>query len=281
MKGYPKTAGKEKDMRQLSLASGTLPEFDPATVVEAASAAGFDGCGIWYDPKTWTPAIARDTRRAFQATGLKPLEIEVIVVGDPARAASHEPLLDAGAALGATEVIVVSVEPDIGRCAELIGALNEQAKARAIHLCLEFLPIFAVTDLRSARAIVDQVADDNLKILLDPLHVARSGLDLLQLAELPPGCLSFAQFCDAPAAAPGDGGFDALYDEALNGRLLPGEGELPLAELLAALPAELPLSLEMRAAWLRDRHPDPVQRAALVAQSTRDWLAAHGDSNGG
>ena len=56
---------------------------------------------------------------------------------------------------------------------------------------------------------------------------------------------------------------------------------MKLAELLAALPAELPLSLEMRAAWLRDRHPDPLQRAALVAQSTRDWLAVNGESQVG
>ncbi len=36
----------------------------------------------------------------------------------------------------------------------------------------------------------------------------------------------------------------ALIREARTGRLLPGEGALPLADLVAALPADLPLAVE-------------------------------------
>ena len=75
--------------------------------------------------------------------------------------------------------------------------------------------------------------------------------------------------------------YDELYDEALNGRLLPGDGELPLVELVAALPPGLPLSLEMRARWLREDYPDPVERARAVMRGMQTWLAEHGESTPG
>ena len=43
---------------------------------------------------------------------------------------------------------------------------------------------------------------------------------------------------------PGPGDTPALIREARTGRLLPGEGVLPLAELVAALPDTAPLAVE-------------------------------------
>jgi hypothetical protein len=43
---------------------------------------------------------------------------------------------------------------------------------------------------------------------------------------------------------PGPGDTPALTREARTGRLLPGEGVLPLADLVAALPDGLPLAVE-------------------------------------
>lgn len=268
-------------MRTISLAAGTLPEFDPVTVVEAAASAGFDACGVWFDYGTWTDDITGATRRAFDRAGIRPLEIEVLVLGDPDRQAHQRRLLEAGAAIGATEAIVVSAEPDVGRTADLMSSLNDEARGFGIRLCLEYLPIFAINTLAAARDVLARVGDDNVKILVDPLHLARSATSLEDLADVPQADFSFAQFCDAPAAVPGDGGFDALYDEALNGRLMPGEGELPLADLLALLPADLPLSLEMRARWLREQYRDPDERAQVVRDTVRRWLTTHGESNPG
>jgi hypothetical protein len=53
--------------------------------------------------------------------------------------------------------------------------------------------------------------------------------------------------------------------------LLPGDGDLPLRETLAALP-DVPLSLELRSASLMTAYPDPVERARAVMRATRDLL---------
>ena len=52
----------------------------------------------------------------------------------------------------------------------------------------------------------------------------------------------YAQICDAVAVIPSESG--DLIREARTGRLLPGEGALPLRALVAALPAAIPLAIE-------------------------------------
>ena len=54
-----------------------------------------------------------------------------------------------------------------------------------------------------------------------------------------------------------------------------GEGGLALADLYNALPDGIPLSIELRSKALRDTYPDPGERAKVVAQATRTWLATH------
>lgn len=259
-------------MRLISLASGTLPEFDPVTVIESAAAGGFSGCGVWYEAKTWSAATSAAVRAAFERTGLRPLEMEVLVLGEPERADNALALLDAAAEVGINDVLVVSRDSDPGRNLEAFAQLADEAEARSLYLNLEFLPIFGIRDLPAALAVIDGVGSDNLKLLIDTLHVARTGLDIGDIAWLPADCFRFAQFCDAWQTPPHDGSFEALYDEALNGRLLPGEGDLPLADILAVLPSGLPLSVELRSRQLRAAYPDPVARARTVYESTSAWL---------
>jgi hypothetical protein len=64
------------------------------------------------------------------------------------------------------------------------------------------------------------------------------------VAQIDPSLIRYAQICDAGRDMPGPGDTPALIREARTGRLLPGEGVLPLAELVAALPDGVPLAVE-------------------------------------
>ena len=98
-------------------------------------------------------------------------------------------------------------------------------------------PTGSVRTLRDAVSIA--AASPGGGILIDALHVQRCGVSLEALRALEPGLVGYVQLCDAPRQAPAD-----QVREARSARLLPGEGELPLAELVAALPGGLPLAVE-------------------------------------
>jgi len=78
---------------------------------------------------------------------------------------------------------------------------------------------------------------------VDAIHFFRAGDTLDVLASVPREYLHYAQFCDARAERPAD--MQEIIRQARSDRLMPGEGGLDLAGLLGALPAELPLSLEI------------------------------------
>jgi hypothetical protein len=48
-----------------------------------------------------------------------------------------------------------------------------------------------------------------------------------------------------------------------------------VAEMYKALPPGIPLSIELRSKALRDGFPDPGERAKVVAEATRRWLAGN------
>lgn len=258
--------------RLISLASGTLPEFDPIEVVHAAAEAGFGGCGIWFDAKSWTERTTSAVADAFARTGLRALEIEVIAVQPGPLDPEHQRLLESGAACGATEAIVVSADPDQAAFTERFAQLCEMGDRVGVNLCLEFLPIYQISDLAGALQVLDAVAHPRGKLLLDPLHVARAGATLEALRAVPGSLLSFAQFCDAPAELAGERSFENLLSEAVDGRVNPGRGGLPLRELLDILPPMLPLSLELRSKALRDEYPDAASRARHVFEDTMAFL---------
>ena len=116
------------------------------------------------------------------------------------------------------------------------------AEEAGIRVALEFMAFRPLQDLESALALIDRCGADNVGVLIDALHLARSGGSPETVADIPAGRIAMAQLCDAPLAPPA---FDELAAEARNGRLHPGEGELRLDELLDVLPDGLPISVEV------------------------------------
>src|SRR5262249_60131702 len=92
------------------------------------------------------------------------------------------------------------------------------------------------------RERVGAAAQRKGRVLIDALRLARWGGTPLEVARLEPKWLAYAQLADARGRRPAT--HQALRDEARAGRYLPGDGELPLAELLEALPADLPVAVE-------------------------------------
>ena len=90
------------------------------------------------------------------------------------------------------------------------------------------------------------------------MHFFRSGGTIEQLAAAGGGCIGHIQLCDVPLVPT----THDYYQEACFSRKMPGEGDLPLRALLAALPRDIPVGLEI-----------PMQ-ARIGAESSLEALVA-------
>ncbi len=258
------------DVHLTSLAAGTVPELAPADAVDAAAAAGFPAAGIWVDLTTWTPAVTAAVVDRLDATGLVALDAEPIFLVADRPVDDAKRIVDIAAAVGARFVLVVSRDPDLGRTADQYGELCAHGADIGVRPVFEFMRFMTVRTLPDALDIVRRAGHPDGAVLIDALHLDRGGHGPADVAALDPALLPYAQLCDAPAEHPPA---DALVTEALDARLLPGDGALPLGALLDALPAAIPLSVELRSKALRDGYPDPAERAKVVFDATQRFLA--------
>jgi sugar phosphate isomerase/epimerase len=255
----------------LSLAAGVLPEFAPDVIVRAAAQAGYPASGIWCDTDTWTDSTTRAVAHQLREGAVHALDIEVIWIR-PGRDVpdSARRLIDIGGTLGAQNVLIVSANPNPADTKHQFAALCAYAEAAGMRAVLEFLMIAEVKTLAQAIEIVTDVGHPAGGVLVDALHLARCGATPRDVAAIAPQLLPYAQLCDGPAQLPRDATF---LTDAIDGRSAAGEGELPLRDLLEALPANAPLSLEVRSKRYRELYPDPVERARAVLDATRRFLA--------
>jgi sugar phosphate isomerase/epimerase len=101
---------------------------------------------------------------------------------------------------------------------------------------------------RTARRIVEQVAQANAGVLVDALHFDRSQSAVGDIARVPAGTLHYWQLCDAPAERPTS--TEAMIHTARNERMFPGEGGLDLVSLARAMPTDITISIEVPTATL-------------------------------
>lgn len=262
----------------LSIAHLTALPHTPPEVIRFAAAAGCEAAGIRLLPATPggtayplmdDPSMLRETRAVLAHTGLKVLDLEIVRIGAVFDLAPLRPMFEVGALLGARHLLVAGDDPDEARLTASYAALCEMAQGYGITADLEFMPWTEVPNLRTARRIVEAVAHPAAGVLVDAIHFARSDSTLDELAALPRQLLHYGQLCDAPVPAPTT--TEGLIHDARCARLLPGEGGIDLHAILARLPADLPLSLEIPhdvrapamgyAAW-----------AAAVAEASRRLL---------
>ena len=261
-------------MRTISLAAGTVLDAGPAATVDVAADAGFTSVGIWFDASTWTDAVADRVRTRAEFRGLSILDIEAIMLMPAGSSAADngEAIVDAAIRIGARNILIASRDTDNGRVADRLRVLADRLNETDIRLVLEFLPILGVRTLPQALSIVAAADHPCLGVLVDNLHLSRAGHLPSDLASVDAHLLPYIQVCDAPSV-PADDAPAALLHEALHGRLLPGEGGLPIAELLGVVPA-VPLSLELRSEPLRTLYPDLVERARAVRLSMERVLTS-------
>ena len=239
-----------------------------------AADAGYNSVGLWVAPgDNWHHNTAGEVAAALQETGLVAIDVEVIWLqpgGKPDPL--HHQIIALGGEVGAKNCLIVSSEPDREVTKHLYEDLCIHAERAGMRACLEYMAITEVKTLDDALDVVNAVDHPAGGILVDPFHHERVGHEPEKIREIPERWLSYAQLCDMPERGVITDA-DAYFADAIDGRLAPGEGSIPVAAMTRALPADLPISLEIRSRYYRERYPDHVERARVILERTRAFFA--------
>lgn len=238
--------------RVFSLAYLTAAPFSPPAAIRLAAHLGYGSVGLRAlpalpggdcSPLIEDPAFLRETLNASREMGIAVFDMEIVRIGEDFDVAATKPFLEVSAALGARAILVAGDDPDEARLTASYARFCEAAAPYGLTADLEFMPWTKVPDARAAMRIVEAAGQPNGGILVDSLHVARSTTTLDDLKAIPRAWLHYAQICDAPAGVPKT--HAELIYTARCARLLPGHGGIDLAGIFAALPADLPISIEI------------------------------------
>jgi sugar phosphate isomerase/epimerase len=251
-------------------------ELAPEAYIPAAAKAGFTGVGLRIHPvadggvcyplPAGSDALRR-VRSLLRDEGVHVNEVEFINITPDIDVRAYAHMLETGAELGATCLTVAGEDPDLGRMAANFAALCDMAAPYGIRVDVEFMAWRVVATIQDGARLVATAGRPNGAVLLDSVHLARSGGTPADIAGVPAFA---AQLCDGPLANPV--GTDALIYEARSHRLLPGDGELPLMDFLRALPPGTAISAEVPMPDV-----DAQTKLTLAAEATRRMLATlHG-----
>lgn len=269
-------------MTLISLCPLTVLPCSPLEQIDAAAAANYDAIGLRLARSLPSDGdIVADRglcwaiERRLTDTRMRVLDIEVARVVPTSDLSVLEPLLAFGTRVGARYIQVTGglrTDSTLGDDEALLPKMQELADRAAAHgmsLALEFIFFRSLRSLSQALDLRERSGRDNIRVTIDALHFMRSGGTPADLAAVDPAAFACFHISDGPTIPGQD-----LAHEARYGRLMPGEGELPLAEMIAVLPENLPIGVEVPCSG--NEGVTPVQKAAAALVATKQMLAMAG-----
>ena len=276
------TEASSEHRHDYSLAHLTALSLSPPELVDAAAAAGYRYVGLRmtkvtaqepHYPLAYDPALMRATKTHLAATGIEVLDIELarMTSGDSPR--DYLRFLEAGVELGARHVITQLPDSDFSRKTDRFAELCQLALPLGLTIDLEFPSWTETPNLTEATRVLRAADQPNAGLLIDLLHFARSRSSVDDLRELPTEWFHYAHVCDAPGEIPATTA--GLIHTARFERLFPGEGEIDMLGILAALPAGIPFALEIPRAMLVAQVGAKEHARLAIGAARRHLDAAH------
>ena len=190
-------------------------------------------------------ALRREMQAALRDTGVTVGLGEGFRVSPDLGASSSAGDLDIMAGLGAKRINAICMDEAMvagsHAAGDQLGILAEMGAARGMMLTMEFFPPTGITTLERALALIDHIGRGKAQVLIDATHLFRTGGTVAEVAALDPQVIGYCQLSDGRNAPPDE----AYFHTAMFARDVPGEGELPLRELIAVLPQDCTISLEV------------------------------------
>lgn len=239
----------------------------------AAKAAGFGEVELWMENIASQPGGVAAVRRELRLLSLGLTDLQVLREFDGApdelRAAKRDEakrMLDTAVLLGAPMVLAPAstiAECVPGRVQEDLHWLAVEAAHRDLTIGYESLAWSTVnTTLAEAWACVAEVDEPNLGIVVDSFHMFIHGGTASDMDGIPMDRIVAVQLSDYTGTTTPD----KVVEIARHHRLLPGDGNFPIATILDRLKVggyEGPIGLEVFSDAYRARNPLDVAREAM------------------
>lgn len=261
----------------LSLHQLSLTDTEPADLPGIARAVDLDYVSVFVTPPSPKldifPRIkagrgVREFKSACAAYAIKAHNVDVFSIGPDVKLEEFKPALEIAAEIGAHRLTALLQDPDPVRSQSAMSKLADMAGACGIKVSIEFMKFSELRSIDSAAAFVENLQHDNVTLLVDLLHLMRTGGSIANLKAIRPKLIGAAQLCDGPIVTS-----DSPFAEAVEDRGVPGEGEFPSIDFLAALPPNCPLDIEVPLKRFSDAGMSAADRAQMLVKSTRELLA--------
>ena len=235
--------------REFSLAYLTLPGVDAMEQIRIAGACGYDCVSLRTIPMgqpgepqlilEGNPQTTRQIREQMARYNVRLLDIELVRIREDLPE-DYRAAFEAGASLGATNVLSSVWTRDYAFAADRYGKVCEQAKEFGLTVNLEFPIVPCITTFDGAVEMKKQVGADNLKIFVDTLYGHYDKLTPEKIKSIPEEDYGIIHLCDCPKGA----AQMELTHVVRAGREYCGLGEADLVSMLRALPKH-PCSIEL------------------------------------
>ena len=262
-------------LRQIIIAPTTLQDTAPLDYIEATVTAGYDGIGLRvhrspglpFHPVVGDAALIAGMRARLD--GLPVFDLYSFYLQPETDVASFAPAMELGASFGAKYATVMGADEDWSRQRDNFIKTCDLAKQFGLTCSLEFAVIRPLATLPQTVRLIEE-SQRHAVICIDPLHLARSGGTPADVKALDAKYFPYAQISDG-ILEPGEPN-PALFGKlGLGTRAMPGKGKLPLRAVIAALPQDIPLSVELPHS-LGAKGTSARDWARITLESTRNFL---------
>lgn len=214
------------------------------------------------------PQLRRDLVAAMRDRDVSISLCEGFGIAADADVSRYASDLDMLVELGVNRINIASMERDLQRTLDQFALLAEMAVARGIESTIEIGP-GPISKLPAALAAVRHVGKAYFRLLIDTMHFVRSGSGAADIAALDPKVIGYVQVCDVPLKSR----HSSYMDEALHERMVPGTGELPIVDILRALPDDVVIGVEVPQRSLAEAGVTPHDRVARCLEATRELIS--------
>ncbi len=274
-------------MNKFVLAPTTLPEVSPLDYVEAAIHAGYDAVGLRlhkspglpFHPVVGNAALVAEMKAMLKDSGLPVFDIFSCYLEPDTKMSDFTASLALGAELGGRYIMVMGNDPEFSRMRDNFGLFCDHAAQFNLAPTIEFVPTRPLCTMAMTVGMIRETGDRGT-VCLDPMHFMRTGGTGAEIRSYGAKYFPYTQLNDG-VLFPGEPN-PADFGKMRQGqRKMLGEGDVPLYDYLDALPADLPLSIEIPVelgAGLRDvkaKPYSPREWAAVALKCSRDFMEGY------